>query len=718
MKLSAPYRFVPAAETVHAPRWGRYMDAGDPQIGPHDIPYQDGISGEITLRLTTLTPLFIGSEKQGDNKNGPTIKPRFEVNGIPAIPGTSLKGAIRSVIEAASAGNLRDRIDDRRYSIRDLYNEEDYLRHMTDMFRPLSRAGWLSREEGQWFITPCQWSLVQQKALESHHEHATGRRARIGHRRETAAQKYAEWKAPLAVPFSPGPVSTEGSFAAGRDLSRADGLGTGPVEGRIVFTGQPQPNTNRNAKCTEFIFHGTDGEPFEVSTEKRTDFESIHRDPNTGEPNSEWEFLREKFTTGEPVPVFWLEDEAGSLRAFGLAMMFRLAYAKSTRQAAPDAFDRSSDGKTSPFDLTDLIFGRVPEGRDEGQSLKGRANFTLLHRVHAVPDPAPTDQVLLAPKPSFYPAYVRQEAHEKKGGYLTAPSFTKGHGGRNRGYTYTTYQHPEARIRGFKRYPVGREALQNNIPAQVGSRRDTNTKTLTRVHPIGKGSIFEGSLRVFNLRPAELGALVWALSWGGRGDTHAHRLGGGKPLNFGTCRIDLQSDDPRTALLPNDDYLPRTGPAVSTILAEAQSAFIAHMEAQVPGWDQSEPVRELLATADLARGQVMETEGTLEGMNDPKDFQQAKKDGLILPLPSGNTAIERASKPVTAGAARPAAGSQSPASRRPVPGLRFVEGQTVMLDDFEVRIVSNVRDSDDTAMVDIDGDIEEVAVGELTPVPR
>lgn len=713
MKLSAPYRFVPAAEEIHAPGWGAFMETEAASVGPHDIPYEDGISGEITLRVTALTPLFIGAEKQEGGETGSTVKPRFEVDGSPAIPGTGLKGAIRSVIEAASSGNLRDRIDDRRYSIRDLTNKEDYLDHMTDMFRPLSRAGWLSRDGGTWIITPCHWSLVRQKDLETYHEKAQGRRARIGHRRETAGQKYAGWKAPLALTFSPGPVSTEGSFANGRELSRAGSLGTGPTEGHIVFTGQPQPNTNRNAKSTEFIFHGRDGTPFEVATDKRRDFESIHRNPNTGQPNEEWGYWLEQ---GGRVPIFWLEDDAGGLRAFGLAMMFRLAYAKSTREAAPDAFDRRTNG-VRPVDLADLIFGRVPEGRDDGpnrkeQSLKGRASFTLMRRTHAVPDPDPTDQVLLAPKPGFYPAYIRQEAHEKTGGILNTPSFSKGHGGRNKGYTYTTYHHPSARIRGFKRYPVGREAVQQNIPAKVGSRRDANTKTQTRVHPVGAGSVFEGRLRVFNLRRAELGALVWALTWGGRPETHAHRMGGGKPLNFGTCRIDILTDDAHTALLPNDAYRAYTDHDAATLLAEAEATFVAHMEAHVSGWAQSEPIRELLATADLSRGRAMETDGTLAGMNDPKDFQQAKKDGLILPLPSGPTAIEEASRPLAAGMNRPNTARAS--STRPIPGLRYREGQTVLLDGMEVRIVSNVKDSDTTAMVDIDGDIEEVGIDELT----
>ena len=68
---------------------------------PHDR--YVGLSGRITCEMTAVTPLFTAdSESVNKDENDHVTLRFFQVDGRPAIPGSSLRGAIRSVFEAAT----------------------------------------------------------------------------------------------------------------------------------------------------------------------------------------------------------------------------------------------------------------------------------------------------------------------------------------------------------------------------------------------------------------------------------------------------------------------------------------------------------------------------------------------------------------------------------------------------------------------------------------
>ena len=69
--------------------------------------YEEGCySGRIVCRLETETPLVVGSAQARTGRNYARVEP-FLIEGRPAIPATSLKGAISSLAEAASGSALR-----------------------------------------------------------------------------------------------------------------------------------------------------------------------------------------------------------------------------------------------------------------------------------------------------------------------------------------------------------------------------------------------------------------------------------------------------------------------------------------------------------------------------------------------------------------------------------------------------------------------------------
>jgi len=113
--ITAPFNFVPLSEKVFIPEWGEWVS--------HDIPFKDGESGEIEVTITAESPIFIRDhldEKRFCNHKGQYY-----------IPGSSLKGMVRSVLEIMSFGKMRPgehegNMDDVRFSVRDLSNAKNF----------------------------------------------------------------------------------------------------------------------------------------------------------------------------------------------------------------------------------------------------------------------------------------------------------------------------------------------------------------------------------------------------------------------------------------------------------------------------------------------------------------------------------------------------------------------------------------------------------------
>lgn len=72
------------------------------------------------------------------------------------------------------------------------------------------------------------------------------------------------------------------------------------------------------------------------------------------------------------------------------------------------------------------------------------------------------------------------------------------------------------------------------------SSAGNNTNILSKLETVAKGTNFIGALRFHNLRPMELGALLWMLSLGDQENGH-HQLGTGKPLAFGQVNIKCEA---------------------------------------------------------------------------------------------------------------------------------------------------------------------------------
>ena len=170
-----PYHFVPVSapngeqEHASAPRAVFDKNFRQPtqfQQVTHERYVPDTRSGRLVVRLTTVTPTVIGAKQENDPRTGqPRVHP-FKVEGRAAIPASTLRGLIGSVLEAATNGPLRV-LDDRVYSYRKkmegeslsaigLLVDEGGVRKLKPMCLPTLE----SRDEGRTFEVPARFKRL------------------------------------------------------------------------------------------------------------------------------------------------------------------------------------------------------------------------------------------------------------------------------------------------------------------------------------------------------------------------------------------------------------------------------------------------------------------------------------------------------------------------------------------------------------------------------
>ena len=630
-KVTAPYNFVPLSNKVFFPDWGGRASG--------DWPFEDGVCGTLEYEVEALGPLFV----RGDETlvNGKAVQEFFKTpDGKVAIPGSSVRGLLRNLVQIASFGKFAP-VNDHRYGIRDLHNPALYGNHMAVLdptargsaaLVPLVSAGWLTRlrdfdgdtaeDEIVAEIRPCSFAKIEYGYLER-----LAPEFRPG-RKQSAPDKYAGWgnrslDVTVQVTEPRGAAARRGKGALG-DFTIVTGT-PGPTRGRLVFTGQPQdhdPNRVQRRgggkpKHHDFVFYGELNVAVPVTKARFREFEFIHSDRGQqgrtrAAPNEEWGHWQGRYERGERVPVFFLRD-GDKLRSYGLAMMFRLAYAHSVIDRA-NANQR--DREDARLDLAETMFGRVAQGKDDhsGFSLRGRISVGLASIVEGKELSSPVEAVLGAPKASFYPNYVEQAAEPLAEPGAQPPRM-------NGKPVWRTFQDKEARLRGWKRYRPQEAILRPPMPAKASD------KVKTRFTPVAKGARFRGRIRLHNLRPVELGALLWALDLGGAPGAE-HMIGMARSLGFGRARLrvtraDLRANDGATL----DGEFCAHAVQQFQRWAEEQAA-----NARVPGgWQSSAQIALLVACATpLPAGSTDGQHLSLDHPSDRNQFTLAKQQGMAL----------------------------------------------------------------------------------------
>ncbi|MHB1421129.1 MAG: TIGR03986 family type III CRISPR-associated RAMP protein [Bacillota bacterium] len=522
----APYNFVPLPEKVVT-------------VEEKSIPGQNaytGNTGYIDCELITETPLYTRPamapeffrqygdkdfDQLGEAQKG-EIAQFFSAGRPgqplqPVIPGSSLRGMVRSLMEIAGYGKMQWVTGESLFfravgdtsSISKLYRDQLIKENKRNDFEFLMKAGYLCGVGNKWFIRPAveingvSFGRIEEKdipnSLSSWHNCRNSYKIYV---KLDTVRSYLHNKNSRPVTLHYAKVSKVSN-------QHNDGL----TEMILVKTGKGP------RKHLQFVF----GLPSEKKLSLENNLIKLYRDQITqGQEN----LLGKDGALYDMQPVFYLEDK-GRIVFFGHTMMFRLPYQKTPFSFVPEHLRVKTN-----IDLAEAIFGyEAIYERDTGKKIRGgRAGqvfFTDAH-VTSVPDGGVlfdtpvTPQILGSPKPTAFQHYLTQQEPDEK----------------SRLDHYSSPPPHETVIRGHKLYwhkkGTGIEDIKE--PDQEKIQRHSSQYTLVR--PVRPGVKFSFRIYFENLTSEELGALLWVLVLPGEaGKQYRHKLGMGKPLGMGSVRV-------------------------------------------------------------------------------------------------------------------------------------------------------------------------------------
>jgi CRISPR/Cas system CSM-associated protein Csm3 (group 7 of RAMP superfamily) len=498
----APYNFIPLNEKVvpaeEIPEFDRYYT-------------ENRFTGYIDIEIKALTSLYIRDtlteeeykQKLEKEKRDETyINPDFfSPGGLPRIPGSSLRGMIRTLVEIMSFGKFMF-FDDARLYYRGL---ADKCKNLRDEYRNKIRgksAGILYKVRFEYFIKPSKGFKQISK---------------------DEARKIIEKNG-----------YTYGEFKHYK-VNNAYIVVSGPMQGK------------KRDWLIEFPDEKTD--EIRVSPE---DIQNYKNDKNRSDRVPDLLKLAK-----DEVPCFYImykDSKEKDKIAFGHTGFFRLAYEKTIGDHIP------SELKNPDItDLAEAIFGneKTHAGRVffEDAYLDGKPEDFIL--------PSAIPKILSNPKPTCFQHYIEQkpenlENHPKNLAHYNSENPIRGY----KLYWHRSGLNYEAEEISFDEedfnkllsdFNKSKDDFNEYIIEEKNNKVKINLKKLpnelkeiiiksvgkyetqhTLLKPINKGAVFRGRIRFENLSKVELGALLFALDLP---DGLAHKLGMGKPLGLGSVKI-------------------------------------------------------------------------------------------------------------------------------------------------------------------------------------
>lgn len=543
--IRAPYNFVPLPEAVFVV---------DPTTLPtHDCYHSDRHTGYIDLDIQTETLLYTRCayppEFADKEVSRTPQRQAFFHHGdpkVPFIPGSSVRGMIRTLVEIIGFGKMTHVSDERL-----IYRAVGDTTSLGQMYRskllgtgnPLPypsanlKGGYLRKLGTDWYIAP---------AIEHHGESFV-------HTREYP-------------PFA-GQRGEKGKY------DEADLVGVF-VKPPMARREKRSPGSNRPSLCladvppTDIRKRREDTEPLEAGWFSGVLVRSGHmrgkhmhcvmyeEDPDNKKwiriPRDLWELYERdiKISRGIPCreiknegdPLFYLTEPTLSTAAnpcrlvfFGPTMMFRIPYDHGVQAFIPEFLRNNEE-----VDLAEAIFGTTER--------KGRVRFEDACFVRVDGGVSPlldsgfagtlVPKILSSPKPTSFQNYLVQPidpGDRRKLCHYEEPWVKN----RQPGKAPVSPSQGTV-IRGHKLYwnkQADEESVTEN-PTDV--QRDANGLTgdtqHTVIRPVRNGCHFAGKIHFENLSGWELGVLLAALKL--KDQDSRHQLGMGKPYGMGRLKID------------------------------------------------------------------------------------------------------------------------------------------------------------------------------------
>lgn len=672
----APYNFVPLPDVVI-----KAVESAE-ELPDHDR-YADGrYTGHFEVTLTTKTPLYIrgglSTKKPNDNtlsefeqaeaekagnapsdfrramKNKPDFFATHDPNQ-PVIPGSSLRGMLRSLVEIITYSKMQW-VTDRPViyravgdptSVGDSYREKVLGKNKAahpnmhfDYPIPRLKGGYLRRTSDGWAIQPAQQFLGESFVRV---EYADAGPLIGGRNRHLVHDVYVQPAARTAWSLGRrGPGNLTLNVAVTKNVSLTATSSLEPA--KLVESGHMGGNHPKNWHCAIYKPDAS-AALIDISAEQWRIYQQ-DRDMTRG--------FKTRKLTRDGDPLFYLLNAKNELVFFGPTVMFRLPYYKR-------ALDLAREGLLSPddIDFAEAMFGFVHTQDDTQDELKqmtpppkqGSKGRAYAGRVFVSDGRYQNDQgspwmadapggmiephILASPKPTSFQLYLTQNNPNDRKALYHYDSDTQA------GRQVTT-------LRGFKLYwPQGAktardlQATPRDVQDQQRAFETVNDQCQpkasstqhTRMKPVAGGKKFTFQVHFENLTAVELGALQWALTV-----PNCHRLGMGKPLGMGVVQLEKvklqvnsRSDRYKTLLTDNTAWYAGSPETKQDFTDDFESEMIRQLRQHIEVPDQFRQIEriQMLLTMLIWQEQPTDREQKTYMTDLGNDFRPRK----VLPDP-------------------------------------------------------------------------------------
>ena len=499
----APYNFVPLPPQAH---WVKPEEQP-----PHADRYHAGRwNGEIDIEITALTDFYTRGLtsfeeyiKNANAEDRPKSKLPYEVNGQLALPGSTLRGMIRGLVEIIGESPLEPLNNSQLFfrTVGSTSNPGDrnsfephavaYKSRIDTLRLPNNvKAGYLygNRDDDKWTISPADTKDGRQC-----YQVPLADRGFRGFLPDRHA-----WQKPRTIWFRPARLPKYADISEQAQPGFDEGMllcsGAIPRKRHQWVIREEAKNIKVVAIPENDVLAYVEGGVTQAITENK------------------FAYSRQS----DKAPCFYVEWEApdGTRHVtFSHTYNMRLPYRHTVEQAVPEQCKR----KPGAWDLAQVIFGRTDLGNHTGS--RGRVFFEdALKNNKLTPDVEAKDIniILGQPKPTTFQHYLVQRREDVVGSIHWDGDY-QGKG--------------QAVVRGHKGY-FHRPGAPANITDPVMLRK--RQSVLTTIRPGKKGCTFQCRLRFENLADHELGALLAAIDLPAG---CAHKLGMAKPLGFGSMQF-------------------------------------------------------------------------------------------------------------------------------------------------------------------------------------
>ncbi|HOV91196.1 MAG TPA: TIGR03986 family CRISPR-associated RAMP protein [Syntrophorhabdaceae bacterium] len=616
----APYNFVPLNAVVVPAE----------KLPDLDTYHQDRFTGYIDLEIETKTPLYIrdtltdeeGMERDRideQRKANKSIPPYcnpdfFSPGGKLRIPGSSLRGMIRTMVEMTSFGRF-DVSDDLHFHFRSFADKsldlrEQYSSVMIDRVRnaysPTVEAGYLEKKGLKYIIKPaksldnCQYFRVEENDVVSKKICAEMKKikeyrcATKGCKGRSKTQENCSSCGQPLKPFYEPNDAYKPSFKkvkfkyAKPDVHQHsvplyyakvteiwshddESAPQDAIEGYLVLSNWMRGQLGKDGKHLHWVI-GLPNNDVSITVPENV----LRNYKNDKNRDSDTDLLKYFEDGHRQVPCFYMKKN-NTIVSFGHTGFFRMAYEHSASYLLPQML-KTFNG----IDIAEAIFGSkdTPVGRVFFEDA-----FCQIPKEQALLDMS-TPKILSSPKPTTFQHYLEQDKSKINVDLKKNVSGLK------------TYNDSDAIIRGYKLYWHKDGTDWQETDAEKIQKHKSQ---YTQINPVKPNVVFIGRIRFENLSEVELGALLFALDLP---DGCCHKLGMGKPLGLGSIKI--------TPRLYISDRLKRystfsseliDGPKETTDLSTYKKAFEKYVLTQIGDRGQNlwetDRLKELKAMLDF-----------------------------------------------------------------------------------------------------------------------